>query len=243
MLGHTLLLIFIILAILIIFSPPSPPPSTLITLSPQDIVYVDIVHTFFNDPRRISYEVDLIKEKVVRRHTGVDIECLTGDRVNALNEKGVYTTGVDTSKYMIRDAKQRFENVFIHGEYTPLLFQEQTISHVTCLNYNYAFIRDKDALFQSVHHWLEPEGLFIVHIPSPWKYGSDSSKYTSSLVHQQLRQTFVMDKTYKMNRPVYAESKKKIIDRAEQHGFKVYATWTLPFPYDHQIVAFASLVY
>lgn len=243
MLGHTILAIFIVLTILIVFSnPPELSQPTTIALSVQDEAYVKVVSTYLTDPRRISYEVNLVKENVPRPHTGVDVGSSTGERVQLMNERGLTTTGLDNSKFMVRHAKQTFQSTYVHGEYTsPILFQ-QSLSHVTCLNYTYCFIRDKGAFLRAVHHWLEPEGLLFIHVPLEWKYGPTTSKYTSSLVHHTLRETVQLEKTYKINRPVYWESKDKVIRFAETCGFKFIRTLTLPPPYENdQVVIFKSV--
>ena len=222
MLGHTILAIFIVLTILIVFSnPPELSQPTTIALSVQDEAYVKVVSTYL---------------------TGVDVGSSTGERVQLMNERGLTTTGLDNSKFMVRHAKQTFQSTYVHGEYTsPILFQ-QSLSHVTCLNYTYCFIRDKGAFLRAVHHWLEPEGLLFIHVPLEWKYGPTTSKYTSSLVHHTLRETVQLEKTYKINRPVYWESKDKVIRFAETCGFKFIRTLTLPPPYENdQVVIFKSV--
>lgn len=243
MLGHTILAIFIVLTLLIVFStPPELSQPTTIALSVQDEAYVHVVSTYLTDPRRISHEVNLVKENVPRPHTGVDIGSSTGERVKLMNERGLSTTGVDNSKFMVRHAKQSY-NSYVYGEYTsPILFQEQSLSHVTCLNYTYCFMRDKGAFLRAVHHWLEPEGLLFIHVPLEWNYGPTHPKYTSSLVHHTLRETIQLEKTYKMNRPVYWEPIDNVIRFAETCGFTWQRTLTLPFPYENdQLAVFKSV--
>jgi len=250
MLGYTILAIFIVLTILIVFSPPPEAPQPkYVALSPQEEPYVDVVSTYLIDPRRISHEVTLVKENVPRPHTGVDVGSSTGERVHLMNERGLSTTGLDDSKFMVRRSKQSFQDPYVYGEYTsPILFQEQTLSHVTCLHYTYCFIRNKAAFLRAVHHWLEPEGLLFLHVPLAWKYGplTPTPKYTSSLIHQTLRETVELDKTYKINRPVYWEPKDKVIRFVESCGFEFVRTLTLPFPYENDqilIVKSVDLVY
>jgi len=244
MLGYTILAIFIVLTIWIVFSsPPELSQPTTVALSPQEAPYVEVVTTFLTDPRRISHEVTLVKENIPRPHTGVDVGSSTGERVNLMNERGLSTTGLDNSKYMVRHAKQTFPSKYVYGEYTsPILFQEQSLSHVTCLNYTYCFIRDKKAFLRAVHHWLEPEGLLFLHIPLEWKYGPITPKYTSSLVHHTLRETIELKTTYKMNRPVYWEPKDKVLRFAESCGFSLVRTVALPFPYENDQIAILKSV-
>jgi hypothetical protein len=98
-------------------------------------------------------------------------------------------------------------------------------------------------MFRTVHQWLELGGLFFVHIPLSWDYGSrPSSTYTSMYLHNSLREKATLDKTYTITRPVYMEPKQTILAVASQYGFEVYRTVSLPFPYEsYQVVVFKSV--
>ena len=238
MLGHTILLIFIILAVLIIFSTPTPLEVS--TAIPQGKTYVDMAELIV-DASKINYEVRLVKDAVPRPRAGALLGSSTGHLVHALNAKGVYTTGVDESLSMVKRSRELFSDTFIHGEYTSaLLFQEHSLTHVLCLNYTLWFIPDKQRLFRSVHQWLEPGGLFIVHVPVEWK-SPLHPKYTSTLVHNTLRETVTLDKVYKLSRPVYRESQASIVQLAISTGFEVDHEMTLPFPYSDQVIILKSV--
>jgi len=245
MLGHILLLIFIILSILIIFSTPdSVANSTPVVITPLDEPYVEIVEKYVLDKVKLKQEAQLVKENVIRPHHGVVLGSSTGHLVNELNAIGLYTTGVDESKYMVRHAKDLFPHTYTQGEYTcSLLFPEQSLSHVLCVDYTMAFLQDKASMFRTVHQWLELGGLFFVHIPLSWDYGSrPSSTYTSMYLHNSLREKATLDKTYTITRPVYMEPKQTILAVASQYGFEVYRTVSLPFPYEsYQVVVFKSV--
>lgn len=241
MLGQTILFIFIILAVLIIFSTPDTvSDSTHVSITPLDEPYVDIVEAFIVDPMRIKQEVRIVKEHVIRPHTGIVIGSSTGQLVHELNSAGVPTSGMDESMYMVRHAKEKFPDTFTQGKYTASLFQ-QSLSHVICFDYTICFIRDKTALFHSVHNWLEPGGLFFIHVPHEWKYGIQSAKYTSTKVHHTLREKAILTKTYTIHRPVYVDSKETIIHLATKCNFEVYKIVSLPFPYTDDVVILKSL--
>jgi SAM-dependent methyltransferase len=221
MLGHTLLLIFILLAILIVFSTPTPVHTSEVSITPLDKEYVDIVDTYIVNVPKIKQTCRMIQNEVDRPHAGVVLGSSTGHFVHELNSMGMYTTGVDESKYMVQRARDSFSNTFIHGEYTSMmLFQEQSLSHVMCLECTLWSIRDKPSVFRSVHHWLEPGGLFFVHVPTVWN-GPSTSKYTSTLVHKTLREKAILDKTYHVSRTVYMESKDQVIQMASTYGFEL----------------------
>lgn len=239
MLGHTILLIFIILALLIVFSTPTPVDASTATLSPQDKLYVDAMESIV-DLQKIHCEVQLVKEIIPHPRAGALLGSSTGHLVHALNSKGVYTTGVDESATMVKRSKELFSDKFIQGTYTELLFQEQSLSHVLCLNYTLWFIQDKPRLFRSVHQWLEPGGIFIVSVPLEWK-SQESPKYTAILVHNTLRETVTLDKVYKISRPVYRESKPSLIQLALSSGFEVSKEVSIPFPYQDQLIVFKSV--
>jgi hypothetical protein len=241
MLGQTVLLIFIILAALIIFSTPDTVATpTHVSITPMEEPYVDIVEAYIVDPIRIKQEVRIVKEHVIRPHTGIVIGSSTGQLVHELNSVGIPTSGMDESMYMVRHAKEKFPDTFTQGKYTASLFQ-QSLSHVICFDYNICFIRDKTALFDCVHNWLEPGGLFFIHAPREWKYGVQSSKYTSTVLHHKLREKAILDKTYTIHRSVYFDSKDTIISLATQCNFEVYHVISLPFPYTDDVIILKAL--
>jgi SAM-dependent methyltransferase len=220
MLGHTLLLIFILLTILIVFSTPDlVHTSGEVSITPQDKEYVDIVDTYVVNLYNIKQQCRMIQDHVNRPHNGVVLGSSTGHFVHELNSKGMYTSGVDESKYMVRRAQETFSDTFIHGEYASMmLFQEHSLSHVMCLDHTFCFIRDKPSVFRSVHHWLEPGGLFFIHVPTVCNFPS-TSKYTSTVVHNTLREKAILDKPYHVKRTVYLESKESVIQMAFKYDF------------------------
>jgi SAM-dependent methyltransferase len=242
MLGHIILLIFIILSFLIIFSTPDTVSApTTVAISPLDEVYVDIVNTYVVDSTKIKQEARLVKEHVVRPHTSVVLGSSTGHLVHELNLMGLNTTGVDESSYMVRHAKDTFQHTFIQGKYnSDILFQEQSLSHVICFDYTMCFISDKPSVFRSVHHWLERGGLFFVHVPSDWNYGS-TTKYTSVKIYNTVREKAILDKTYTLNRTVYMETTESMIELASTQGFEVYKVISIPYPSTDQVVVFKSV--
>ena len=242
MLGHTLLLIFIILAVLIIFSSPDLVKTPqIVAITSQDETYVEIVRTFLIDKQRIQHEATLIKENAIRPHTGLVLGSSTGELVHELITRGMYTTGLDESPYMVRHAKETFKDTYLQGKYTSaLLYQEHSLSHVICFNYTFGFIRDKAAVFRSVHQWLELGGLFFIHVPTEWN-PVHTPKYTATKIHTTLREKAILDKTYTINREVYWESSEKLIRLASQYGFEHHSTVSLPFPYTYTVLILKSV--
>jgi SAM-dependent methyltransferase len=230
MLGHTLLLIFIILAVLIIFSSPDAVKDPqIVAITPQDETYVEIASTFLVDPQRIQKEATVIQENAIRPHTGLVLGSSTGELVHELTTRGMYTTGLDESKYMVRYAKETYQDTHLQGTYTsPLLYQEHSLTHVICFNYTFGFIRDKVAVFRCVHQWLELGGLFFIHVPKQWN-PIHTPKYTAIKINTTLREKATLDKTYTINREVYWDSEEKLIRLASQHGFEHYRTVSVPY--------------
>jgi SAM-dependent methyltransferase len=241
MLGQTVLLIFIILAMLIIFSTPDTVSTpTHLSITPLDKPYVDIVEAYVLDPIRIKQEVRIVKEHVIRPHTGVVIGSSTGHLVNELNSAGVPVSGIDESVHMVLHAKEKFPDVFTQGQYTDPLYQ-QSLSHVICVDYTFCFIKDKRTLLHSVHNWLEPGGLFFIHVPREWKYGLQSTQYTSTMIHNKLREKAILDKTYTVHRHVYWDTTERVIQLATTCNFELYHVASLPFPYTDDIILLKSL--
>lgn len=112
-------------------------------------------------------------------HTGkdvLDLACGTGEMSNRLAKDGYKVLGVDLSPEMLETAQQKaYENNlkvhYIHQDMTCLeLFHTYDLIVSYCDGFNY--IRTEDALeqvFQRVHQYLKPGGLFVFDMSSYYK--------------------------------------------------------------------------
>lgn len=106
----------------------------------------------------------------------LDLACGTGSMTLRLAERGYDMIGVDGSADMLSEAFSRNE-----GRY-PILFLEQdmrtfelygTVGAITCcldsLNY-LPTLADLKQCFATVHNYLDPNGLFLFDVNTPYKF-------------------------------------------------------------------------
>ena len=108
----------------------------------------------------------------------LDLACGTGSMTLSLAQRGYDMIGIDGSEDMLSEAFIRNE-----GRY-PILFLQQdmrnfelygTVGAVTCcldsLNY-LPTIEDIERCFATVHNYLDPNGLFLFDMNTPYKFES-----------------------------------------------------------------------
>ena len=106
----------------------------------------------------------------------LDLACGTGSMTLSLASRGYDMIGVDGSEDMLSEAFMRNEGRF------PILFLQQdmrsfelygTVGAVTCcldsLNY-LPSLADLEQCFATVHNYLDPDGLFLFDMNTPYKF-------------------------------------------------------------------------
>ncbi len=116
-------------------------------------------------------------DKYLKQRPGLvlDLACGTGSMTLALSKRGYDMIGVDGSDDMLSLAFERAE-----GRHILYLLQDMrafelygTVGAVTCCldSVNYLLNeRDLDDCFACVHNYLDPDGLFLFDINSPYKF-------------------------------------------------------------------------
>ena len=86
--------------------------------------------------------------------------------VNKLQKLKYNVYGVDNSRAMISACENKFSdiNVQLGDVSNPMLYDKNTFTHILCTNFTLYEMKDKNQLLGNCHHWLVPNGLFIVHI-------------------------------------------------------------------------------
>lgn len=133
----------------------------------QDIDYVQWTH----------YICSIFKRQGVDPRLIADLGCGTGSFCMEMTKKGYEMIGIDMSSEMLSCAKQK-----AIGEGMDILFLNQdmtrfelygTVDAITCLldSVNYVtFKRDLRRLFKLAANYLNPKGLFVFDINSPYKF-------------------------------------------------------------------------
>lgn len=106
--------------------------------------------------------------------SGLDLGCGTGNMTSVLASRGLDMTGVDSSPDMLSVAKHKAidESVlFLNQDMTDFELYgtvDFIVSSLDCINY-VTDKRDVTKVFKLVNNYLEPGGLFIFDINTPYK--------------------------------------------------------------------------
>lgn len=82
--------------------------------------------------------------------------------------------GIDVSKAMVeksRDTYPQYKSCFKHNDIMKgSLFRDNTFSHILCLYFTIYYIKDKTRLFKNCHHWLQDDGIMMLHLVDADKF-------------------------------------------------------------------------
>jgi ubiquinone/menaquinone biosynthesis C-methylase UbiE len=153
----------------------------------------------------------------------LDVGSGLGYHVHALNEHGISAVGLDSSKAMVRHAKEKYGQPYIHGNVmNTSIFPEQSFTHVMCLYYTMYCWLEKETFFHNVHHWLVEDGILFIHGAHPWKYGDSmigEITYESEIHNTMFKEKITRGQTYTVHHVVYVMSKEELIHLAKQCHF------------------------
>jgi ubiquinone/menaquinone biosynthesis C-methylase UbiE len=116
-----------------------------------------------------QFEMEVVKKetKPTSQSIVLDIGSGTGHHIKQFKELGITNaTGVDTSKSMVRKAKELYpDNNYVQGDaLNPTLFKDKSFTHITCFYFTLYYFKDKSVFFNNCYNWLMPGGHLIVHM-------------------------------------------------------------------------------
>ena len=133
-----------------------------------DNFYSEIYDDLFYSKTRAGMDIDIIQPIVkFNAYSNIlDAGCGTGAHINRLVSKKYITTGVDSSKDMVIQAKQNNKNIDIkQGDITnAMLYQPEEFSHILCLYFTIYYIDDKRQFFLNAYDWLQKDGILVLHL-------------------------------------------------------------------------------
>jgi SAM-dependent methyltransferase len=133
-----------------------------------DDFYVNIHDELFYRELVNQYEVGSIENitQPTSESNMLIIGSGTGHVAGEFHKQGIKVIGMDESQSMVKYAKEEYPEIkFIQGSpMKPMAFESQQFTHITCLNMNYYYFKDKTTLLQNVFNWLKPGGFFIVQL-------------------------------------------------------------------------------
>ena len=140
-----------------------------------DDFYADIYDYLVFNPMKNEFEVSEILKSTSPNAQSViaDIGCGTGHHVHHLaDEQHLNVTGVDLSPAMVAKAREKYPSLQykVGDAMDARLFQDQSLTHVTCLYFTLYYMKDKLRFFNHCHSWLMPGGYLVVHLADREKF-------------------------------------------------------------------------
>lgn len=133
-----------------------------------DDTYVNIYDNLVYNSFKNHFEVGRIfnSETPINKKNILDIGCATGHHVKLLNNDDNKVIGIDNSPAMIKKARLNYPdlNFKLCDAINFMEFPENTFTHISCLYFTIYYIKDKKQLLENCFNWLQPGGVFILHL-------------------------------------------------------------------------------
>ena len=181
----------------------------------------------------------------------LDIGCGTGLLLHALEDNGYTAFGVDKSKAMIDACGDRLKYTEAYCNdvlLDPMLYENNTFSHITCTHFTIYEMEKKETLLRHCFNWLHCGGYLIIHLvdpdtykkvlPSMYDVNDDpfsmvtktNLDYNNYTYRGEFKSGYLFTETFtdkltenvrQNQRRLYMESKKNILDMAITCGFVI----------------------
>lgn len=139
-----------------------------------DDFYINIYNLLYNNYKHFPLELEHIIKTTMPTNNSVilDLCSRTGLFVNELNKYNYNAHGLENSKNMIEYSEKNYPgNNIVNGSITnPMLFNNNSFSHIVCNNFNIYRFKNKGLIFRHCYYWLRPNGYFIIHLINPDKF-------------------------------------------------------------------------
>ena len=127
-----------------------------------------------NYKKRVLYIEKLFKKFNISPKLVLDLACGTGNITKLMAEKGYDMIGIDGSPDMLNVAKNKpgSENILYLCQQMPEFELYGTVDAVLCLLDSINYVTEKEDVLQTfalVHNYLNPGGLFIFDVNTPYK--------------------------------------------------------------------------
>jgi ubiquinone/menaquinone biosynthesis C-methylase UbiE len=142
-----------------------------------DEKYAAIYDYLWNSTERIKFEqVSMQDICLAERQTDavkvLDMCCGTANHASFFRDLGVQYVGVDTSDAMMAKGRERCPSAkFNKGDVTQTqLYAPKSFSHCLLLGFSIYMFQNPRVVCDNAHQWLQPDGVFVVHMVDPDKY-------------------------------------------------------------------------
>lgn len=142
-----------------------------------DETYASIYDMLWNPNEKTEFEKVSIQDVALADRTTSDVRMLdlcsgTAPHACFFKNLGVDYVGVDTSDAMIKQARKNCPSAkFQKGDITQVqLFSQKSFSHAILLTFSIYQFENPKIVSDNVYQWLQPDGIFVVHMVDPDKY-------------------------------------------------------------------------
>lgn len=133
-----------------------------------DDFYVKIYDTLMKPKARSDYEITQIidKTKPSNKSVFLDIGSGTGDLVYGLHDVGYSVHGVELSNAMVEQSLKKYPDISVKqgNALEPMLYEQNTFTHILCTGMTIYQIEDKNLFFKNCHAWLIPGGNLVLNL-------------------------------------------------------------------------------
>ena len=142
-----------------------------------DDEYAAIYDLLWNSNEKVEFEKVSIQDIALADKAKSDVRildlcCGTAPRACYFKGIGADYVGVDTSDAMIKQARKNCPSAkFQKGDVTQVqLFPQKSFSTALLLTFSIYQFENPKIVSDNVYQWLQPEGIFVVHMVDPDKY-------------------------------------------------------------------------
>jgi len=142
-----------------------------------DETYASIYDMLWNPNEKVEFEKVSIQDIALADRTKSDVRVLdlcsgTAPHACFFKNLGVDYVGVDTSDAMIKQARKGCPSAkFQKGDVTQVqLFPQKSFSTALLLTFSVYQFENPKIVSDNVYQWLQPDGIFVVHMVDPDKY-------------------------------------------------------------------------
>lgn len=153
-----------------------------------DKFYSRVYDELFNSDTKNEFECMLIHKDFLSKNKDnniLDIGCGTGPHLKILSRYGHNLIGLDQSKYMLKEAKNKNNTSKISfklGDYHNIkLFKPKTFNNIICLFFTIYYCENLNVFFKNVNVWLKSRGKLFIHVVNKNKFDPILDK-SSSLI-------------------------------------------------------------
>lgn len=166
-----------------------------------DGFYAAVYDDLFKSNKRSYFEaVNIVKMTNPSDDSVIlDVGSGTGELLNNFYKVGLNAQGIEKSNDMIEYSNKAFPNVLVNkGDVlNSMAFDNNTFTHICCMNFMIYHLKDKKLFFKNCYHWLLSNGYLIIHLVNPEKY--DTSVPAANPLVNDNPQKYVKERIKKTN--------------------------------------------